>query len=513
MRLRIWLSATLLAVSAYATAQAEIPLVDAAQAADRAAVLELIGQGADVNAAEADGTTALHWAVYHNDADLVGRLLDAGARADAANAYGTTPLLQAADHGNPEIFGRLLAAGADPNVANDGGQPLLMLLARTSHVEAARLLLAHGADPNAAEPARNQTALMWAAAARQGPMVRALVESAADVDARSRVIDRPRMVSSEPRAQYQAPGGVTPLLYAAREGCLECARTLVEAGADIDLDDPEGITPLIMAVWNTHFDTAAYLVEAGADVNKWDYWGRTPLYLAVDFNTIPHGGRSDRPSLDSTTSREMIGLLLEAGAYPNLQLKVLPPFRNVGADRGVDGMLTTGATALLRAAKALDAPAIELLLRYGADPNIPNLAGTTPTMAAAGLDSTDADTRGWYHTSDVQDRSIASLRLLLEAGGEPNASGGRRGQTPLHGAAFWGWNDVVRYLARQGAEINATDPRGMTPLDAAMGRAGGNSRGGQRIDVFPETAALIEELGGHAGTPAEPAAGLGLGRP
>jgi ankyrin repeat protein len=164
-------------------------------------------------------------------------------------------------------------------------------------------------------------------------------------------------------------------------------------------------------------------------------------------------------------------------------------------------MLTTGATPLLRAAKGLDAPSIRLLLEHGALPNLPNLAGTTPMMAAAGLDSTDADTRGWFHTSDVEQRSIASLQALIDGGGEINASGGRRSQTPLHGAAFWGWNDVVRFLVDNGADLDATDPRGMTPLDSAMGRAGGNSRGGQRIDVFPETAAMIEGLGGQAGTP------------
>jgi ankyrin repeat protein len=302
---------------------------------------------------------------------------------------------------------------------------------------------------------------------------------------------------------------MTPLLFAAREGCLDCVRALVEAGASIDLADPERVTPLIMATWNAHWDTASYLLDAGADPDEFDHWGRTALYLAVDFNTLPHGGRSDRPSLDRTTPLELIAQLLDAGADPNIQLKVLPPYRNVGADRGVDGMLTTGTTPLLRAAKAMDVAAIRLLLEHGARLDIPNQAGTTPVMAAAGVDSTDADTRGWYHTSDVQQRAVGSLELLLDAGADINAAGGRRTHTPLHGAAFWGWNDVVRYLVSRGADVNAADPRGMTPVDAAMGRAGGNSRGGQRIDVFPETAALIEELGGHAGANPE---GGGAGR-
>src|SRR5207237_1501581 len=242
------------------------------------------------------------------------------------------------------------------------------------------------------------------------------------------------------------------------------------------------------------FDLAAFLINKGANVNKWDWWGQSPLYAAVDLNTLPHGGRPDRPSLDETTSLQVIELLLDKGANPNLQLKLLPPYRAVGPDRGVDSMLTIGATPLLRAAKAMDAPAIRLLLKHGANPNLPNVRGLTPVMAAAGLGSIDADTRGWFTTEDVQKRSIESLDLLLKAGGEINASESQRGQTPLQGAAFWGWNDVVRFLVEHGARLDAKDARGMTPVDSALGKAGGNSRGGQRIDVHEDTAALLRSL-------------------
>src|SRR5437764_9956514 len=166
-----------------------------------------------------------------------------------------------------------------------------------------------------------------------------------------------------------------------------------------------------MAVLNMNFDVAAYLISKGANVNKWDWYGQSPLYAAVDVNTIPHGGRADRPSLDETTSLQIIEMLLNAGANPNLQLKLLPPYRNIGADRGVDGMLTIGSTPLLRAAKALDAPAIALLLKHGANPNLPNMRGTTPVMAAAGLGSVDADTRGFYTTEDTAQRSVDFLKL------------------------------------------------------------------------------------------------------
>jgi len=176
-----------------------------------------------------------------------------------------------------------------------------------------------------------------------------------------------------------------------------------------------------------------------------------------------------------------------------LDAKLPPPFRNVGNDRGLDGILTTGSTPLLRAAKALDAPAVRVLLAKGADLSIANSRGITPFMAAAGLGSVDADTRGFYLSEDTQQRSIESLKLLLKAGGDINAKDSR-GLSPLHEAARWGWNDVVRFLVENGADLTAKDNRGNTPVDSALGKAGGNSRGGQRIDVHQDTADLLKKL-------------------
>jgi ankyrin len=456
-------------------------------------------QAQSVGQSSSDGTTPLHWAVHRNQPDEVDRLIRAGANVNAKNDFGVTPMSEAALVGNTSIVERLLTAGADPDSAGADGQTALMVVARTTNVAAARLLLEHGAHVNASETQRKQTALMWAAAERQPAMVKELIAHGADVNAISLVNDIPSQVSTEPRALYRTPGGLTALLYATREDCFECVRALVAGGAKIDLADPEGVTPLIMAITNMHFDTAAYLIKAGANVDTWDWWGRSPLYCAVDVNTLPRGGRPDRPSLDDTTSLRIIEMLLDAGANPNLQLKLLPPFRNIGADRGVDQMLTIGATPLLRAAKALDAPAIDLLLKKGALPNLPNIRGTTPVMAAAGLGSVDADTRGVFTTEDTPQRSVASLELLLKAGGDVNAADGR-GQTPLHGAAFWGWNAAVQFLVDHGAKLDAKDARGMTPIDSALGKAGGNSRGGQRIDVHEDTAELLRKLITRAAT-------------
>ena len=478
----------------------------AARANDATTALAAIEDGVDVNAAAPDGTTALHWAVYNGNLALVERLIAAGADVAAVNQFGSTPMAEAATVGNAAVIEALLDAGADVDTPSADGQTPLMIVARSGNLTAARRLLEHGANVNAREQWREQTALMWAAAQNQGAMTALLVAHGAEVDARSAVNEWPRQVTGEPRRMYRPFGGLTPLLFAAREGCLECARALVGGGANINLTDPKGVTPLFLAIDNFHFDLAKYLIEAGANPNKWDWWGRTPLYSAVDVNTLPHGGRPDRPSVDTTTSLEIIDLLLTAGAWPNVQLKMLAPYRHIGDDRGCDTMLTTGVTPLLRAAKTFDSGAIRLLIAHGAKVDLPSESGITPLMAAAGYGSVECDPRGYgpgiphYMAPDTEAKSIEALTLLLDAGADIDkktlaAGAGSRsaGRTALFGAAFWGWSDVVDFLVARGAKIDVADPTGLTPVDAALGRAGGHGRG-STIEVYDDTAARLMEL-------------------
>lgn len=481
-------------------------LSDAIRNGQRAAALDIITKkSADINVAEADGSTALLWAASMNDADLVARLLRAGANPNVKNQLGSTPLSEASFNANTEMVKALLEAGANPSTAGPDGQTPLMLVARTSNTDAAKLLLSKGANPNVQEAQRGQTALMWAAAAAQGPMVRVLLEAGAQPDTKTTLDLMTPLVSAEPRAQPRPPGGMTAMMFASREGCVDCVKALLEKGAKLDLADPEGVTPLITAIWNTRFDTAKVLIEAGANPTKWDWWGRTPLYLAVDYNTLPHGGRPDQPSLDATTPLDIIDLLLKKGANPNVQLKLFPPYRAHGNDRGLDGMLTVGTTPLIRAAKAHDVDAIKLLLAAGAKADIPNTLGITPLLSAAGVGSIDRDARGDYRAVDVQDRAIQCMDMLLKAGANINELGGRQAQGALLGAAFWGWDRVSPWLLEHGAQINQADNRGFTALDYAEDRAGNP---GNTIDVSEgrkQLVGILKSKGALPGTPARPA--------
>jgi uncharacterized protein len=469
-------------------------LINAAKHRDSARALALINEGADVNATEVDGTTALMWAAYYGDADVVAALLSAGADATPHNDYGVSALSEAAIAADTAVIRLLLEAGADPDSPTPEGQTALMAVARTGNVQAAELLIRAGADVNAREEWGGQSALMWAAAQSQPAMIALLIEHGAEVDARGAIRDWQRKVTAEPRPKDMNRGGFTPLLYAAREGCIACAHELLAGGADINLSDPERVSPLNLALINQNFDFAAYIIEAGADVDRWDFFGRSPLYNAVDMNTLPalgnrEGGRNDIPSADATTPLEIVAMLLAAGANPNLQLKLRPPYRNVPFDRGADPLLGTGATPLLRAAQAADIEAIRLLLAAEALVDLPNANGFTPLMAAAGMGIGNRPSRGVFRTVDD---GVIAVDMLVAAGADINATA-NNGRTAAHGPAMMGWNPLIRALHRHGADFTVADNQGRTPLDLARGdfQAG-------FLESPPEpreaTIALLEEL-------------------
>jgi ankyrin repeat protein len=515
----------LLCVGAFSIARAaETTLLDAAEAGDRAAVLRMLAQGAKVNAAGPDGTTAIMWAAANDDLDLVRALIKAGADVKLKNQFGTSALTEAAILGSAPIIDALLKAGADPNTKNPEGETPLMAVARSGKIEAAKLLLDAKADINAKEAWGGQSALMWAAAQSQGEMVKLLASRGADVNAHDVIRQWERKVITEPRPKDMNKGGFTPLIYAAREGCVECARHLMAAGADPDLGDPDGVTALLMSLLNLHFDFAYFMVEAGADLDKWDLFGRSPVYMAADVSTLPVQGNGAViviPSEDSHTALDVAKLLLAKGANPNIQLKRRPPYRNVPQDRGGDAILAQGATPLLRAARAGDAPFVELLLKNKALVDLPSKEGVTPLMAAAGVEFGMRVTRGRNRTDEGV---LKTMRLLVDAGADVNArmiieprgvpadatyrtvaaAGRRRGSqmpspfavphsTALHGAAERGFNAFVEFLVANGADLQVKDANGRTPLDLAKGIGVAGVRGAA-AEPFPKTVALIESL-------------------
>jgi len=472
-----------------AFAQTDADILSLAVEGKTAEVRELVRDVNNANLAQSDGTTLLHWAVYYDDSELVEQLLEQGADVSVRNDYGATPLSQAAIIGNPDVLELLLEAGADANEKGADDQTPIMIIARTGNIAAAKVLLDAGADVNAVEKWRGQTALMWAAAQQQPAMTELLLDAGADPDAQSLPNNWERQVTAEPRMKVLPAGGFTPLLYAAREGCAECVRLLIEAGADINKAHPEAVTPLLMANLNANWDAAKLLIEAGAWLDKWDIYGRNPLYAAVDYNTLPHGGRPDRLSDDLTSGIEIITMILERGGNPNLQLKLFPPYRALGADRGADGLLRTGATPLFRAARGADIEAMEVLLAHDALIDLPQENGVTPLIVAAGYRQSAIDTRGRFRT---EEDALTAVKLLLDAGADPNAKT-ETDQTALFGAAINGWTEMVKLLVTHGADIHATDYQGNTILDAALGRGGRFGRGAGG-DAHLETAAVIEQL-------------------
>ncbi len=473
-----WLIALLFMISFGAAGAAPVRLIEAVKAADKAAIRELLQQRVDVNAAEPDGATALHWAARANDLQTAEVLIRAGANVKAANRYGVTPLYLACTNGNPALIEMLLKAGADPNTALPEGETALMTAARSGNVDAVNALVAHGADINRKETWRGQTALMWAASEGHSDVIRVLLAHGADIRARSN-------------------GGFTPLLFAVREGNIGTVKTLLEAGADLneslparrrtggtpDAETEAGINAFMLAVGNVHYELAAFLLDKGADPNSAPQ-GFTALHQISWLRRPGTGDNNPAPQgSGNMDSLEFVRRLVARGANVNARA-------TKQANMGVTIRFhSIGATPFLLAARTADVQLMHLLLELGADPLLPNEDGTTPLLAAAGV-----GTNSPLEEPGTEPEVMEAVKLVLERGGGDINTVDKNGDTVMHGAAHKHVPSVIRFLAEKGAKVqiwNQPNKAGQTPLKVAEGVLVG-----MNIVSHAPSAAAIRELMG-----------------
>src|SRR4051812_12852753 len=452
-----------LASICFSTARAESPLADAAEKQDADAVRRLLAKHVDVNAPQADGMTALHWAAHYDDANLARDLIAAGANANLANRYGVRPITLACTNGCAAIAELLLDAGADPNSAIPGGETALMTASRTGVIGPVEALLSHGAEVNARER-RQQTALMWAAAEGNTEVVEILLKSGAD---------------------FRTPlrSGFTPFFFAVREGRLKAALELIKAGADVNetlhsqpgRDAVPPTTALILAVENGHFELAKALLDAGADPNAHPSgfaalhaitWTRKPI--RGDGNPAPIG-------CGKLSSLDIVRELADKHADINIRLE------HGVSKRG--RFTTTSSTPFLLAARASDVPLMKLLVKLGADTSLSNADGCTPLLAAAGVGALEHG----EETAGTEEEAIETIELLLQLGASVNAVD-KNGETAMHGAAYQSRSNLIEVLAKRGADVNIWNKKntaGWTPLMIAQGHRPGNFRpDGNTIDAL-----------------------------
>jgi ankyrin repeat protein len=498
-------------------AAAGSPLIEAVKRQDAAAVRQLLAKRADVNATDADGSTALHWAVQRNDAELVRQLLAARARVSAATRYNVTPLHLACVNGNAAIIEQLVAAGADVNAPALDGQTALMTAALSGKPDAVRLLLTRGARVNDVEPVRGQTALMWAASEGNTAAADVLLEGGAEINLKS-------------------AGGLTALLFAVRNANLDTAALLLSRGANVNDTAPDGTSALGMAAVNAYYELGAMLLDRGADPNAKDprgsilhtiAWLRKPgADGAAGVGNVPQGTPQPTGNL---TGIELAAKLLAKGANPNVRIdwaegtfgKEGGTARNPPNIRLGRHILTyRGATPFYVAAKNGDAPLMRLLASHGADPKMTTVTGITPLMVAAGLDYWEGESPGPF-TGVTEAERLEAVKLAVQLGNDVNAQahfgdykmtgtveytllyyphnidellnlgvGDPRwsGATPLIGAVVGNQPSIVRYLVEQGARLDTRTALGWTALDVSQGVFFANAK-----KEFPAATAILKQ--------------------
>jgi ankyrin repeat protein len=545
----------LVALASVGTRAAVSPIADAAARGDREAVKALLKNAADVNAAQGDGMTALHWAAMNGDADLAQMLIVAGANIKATTRLGTyTPLYLASQQGHGKVIQALIKAGADVKAGTPNGTTPLMVAAASGEVDAVRALIEAGADVNAKDGVRWQTPIMYAAASNRAAVIELLASKGADLKSTSKVSDlanlsregagfggnpqggvpgggqgapgagaarRPPMPGVDRNYNLNelivAHGGLTPLLYAARQGYHEAAAALLKAGADVNAPSAgDQTTPLLMAIINGHFDLAKMLLDKGADPNTMSKQGVSPLYAVLNLEWAPKAlyPQPQAHKQQQVGYLDLMKVLLDKGADVNARTRMKVWYSGYSFD--LSGVDEIGASVFWRAAYASDIAAMKMLVAAGADPNVPTMkpAGRarfgdmlearevvdqsglppvpiggpsiTPLQAAAGAgygEGFGANSHRFAPTG-----MLAAVKYLVEELGADVNAADHEGKTALHHAAARGDNDMILYLVSKGANVKAVDREGRTTVDMANGPV-------QRIQPFPETIALLEKLG------------------
>ena len=467
------------------SAQPDLRLIQAVRNQDVELTRELVEQGVDVNTPQGDGTTALHWAAHRDDRATADLLIRAGANVNAANDLGATPLQVTCQNRSGPMVRLLLAAEADANAELLNGETVLMICAQTGDTSSVEALLDDGARVNQQESGHEQTALMWAAAQGHAEVVRLLLESGADFRARSitypqTVVDEQTQRAGREELNYTVlRGGSTPVLFAARNGSAESVKFLLEAGAGPNDSLSDGMSALVLAAHSGHGDVGIALLERGANPNNIGI-GYTALHAAVLRSQL-----------------ELVKALLAHGAEPNIRMTRGTPIRRQTTDFNLPRTLV-GATPYLLAAKFVEADIMRALVAGGADPHLTMNDGTTPLMAAVGLGSRRGSRRGIAPiavggTPEPESEILDAVIAAVELGEDVNAVTGD-GNTALHVAATNEHASVVQFLVDSGAEIDAKNGSGLTPLGGLMRRAENRGRPETGDDRAAQNSATVQLL-------------------